>query len=101
MTAKMQLQDGKVKWKKFKMSASYKELLGIDVEPIDSSGKFSQDLRRCRLFKKSGMICENETLNLKNSQTRSSSCQCSAISIGQAKETMEFVFRIQTMLRNT
>ena len=41
------------------------------------------------------MICEDGTSNLKNSQTRSSSCQCSMTSIGQEEVMMEFVFRIQ------
>ena len=50
---------------------------------------------------KSRMIYENETLNLKNSWTGSSSCQCSTTSNGQENETMEFVFRIQKKSRNT
>ena len=43
-------------------------------------------------LEKSRMICESGTLNLGNSQTGSYSCQCSSTSIGQEKETMEFVF---------
>ena len=87
--------------KEFKMWASYKELLGIDGEPIDSSAIFSQDFRHCRFFRKSRVICDNDTLNLKNSQTRSSACHCRTTSIGQEKETMESVFRIQKKSRNT
>ena len=59
------------------------------------SGIFSLDFRHCRFFRKSRVICENETLNLKNSQTGSSS------STGQEKETMELVFRIQNKSWNT
>ena len=70
-------------------------------KPFNSSGIFSQDFRHCRFFKRSRMICENGTSNLRNSQTRSSSCQCSTTSIGQSKETMDFVFRIQKKSRNT
>ena len=47
------------------------------------------------------MICKSGTLNLRNSQTGSSSCQCSTTSIGQEKEMMEFVFRIQKKSRIT
>ena len=35
MTAKMQIQDGNVKWKNAKCPLSYKELLGIDGEAIE------------------------------------------------------------------
>ena len=62
---------------------------------LNSSGIFSQDLRHCRFFKRSRMICGNGTSKLKNSQTGSFLCQCSTTSSGQRKETMEFVFRIQ------
>ena len=40
------------------------------------------------------MICKSGTLNLRNSQRGSPSCQCSTILFGQGKETMRFVFRI-------
>ena len=68
---------------------------------LNSSGIFSQDFRHCRFFRKSRMIYENGTLNLRNSQPGSSSCQCSTTSIGQEKETMEFVFRIEKKSRNS
>ena len=71
-----------------KMHPSYQELLRIDGAAI------FQDFRHCRFFRKS-RICENGTLNLSNLQTGSSSCQCSTASIGQQKETMKFVFRIE------
>ena len=38
------------------------------------------------------MIYKSGTLNLRESQIGSSSCQCSTISIGQRKETVEFPF---------
>ena len=62
---------------------------------LNSSGISSQDLRHCRFFKRSRMFYKSGTLNLRNSQAGSSSCQCSTILIGQAKETMRFVFRTQ------
>ena len=68
---------------------------------MNSSDIYPQDFRHYRFFKRSRMICENGTSNLRNSQTGSSSCQCSTTSIGQSKETMEFVFRIQKKPRNT
>ena len=37
---------------KFKMSASYKELTGIDGEPIELEWNSSHDLHRCTLFKR-------------------------------------------------
>ena len=46
-------------------------------------------------LKRSRMICENGTSNLRHSQTGSSSCQRSTTSIGQQKETKELVFRNQ------
>ena len=67
---------------------------------LNASETFSQDFRHCRFFRKSRMICENGTLNLRNSQTGSSSCQCSTTSIGHGKETMEFVFRVQKKSRD-
>ena len=62
---------------------------------------FLQDLRHCRFFKRSRMIYKSGTLNLRNSQIGSSSCQCSTILIGQEKETMRFVFRVQRTSRRT
>ena len=59
----------------FRQSNSHRELLGIDGEPIEFVWNISQDLRHCRFLRKSTMICENETLNLQNAQTGSSSCQ--------------------------
>ena len=53
----------------FKMSASYKELIGIDGESIELEWNISQDFRHFRFFKRSRMICENVTSNLKNSRT--------------------------------
>ena len=50
---------------------------------------------------RSKIIWEDGIWNPRNSQTGSSLCQCSTTSIGQAKEMMEFVFRIQKKSRNT
>ena len=90
MKAKMQFSDWKVKWKNSKCPSCESM-----EKQLNSSGIFSQDFRRCRFFKRSKMICENGTSNLRDSQTGSSSCHCSTTSIGQRREMMEFVFRIQ------
>ena len=63
-------------------------------ESMENPIEFDWNSTRTSLGK-SRMICENGTLDLKNSQIGSSSCQCSTTSIGQEKETMEFVLRIQ------
>ena len=77
------------RWKsqveEFKMSPSYQELLGIDGEAIE----FPRIFDIADTSEKSSMMCEKETLNLKSSQTGSSSCR-STTSIGQRKEMMEF-----------
>ena len=71
----MKTKDALKRWEgqveEFKMSVSYKELLGIDGEPVEFEWTF-QDFRHCRFCKRSRMICQRETLNLKNSQTGSS-----------------------------
>ena len=84
-----------------KMSASYGELLGIEGKAIEFEWNISQELRHCRFFRWSRVICKNGTLNLKNSQIGSSSGQSSTILVGQEKETMRFVFRIQKKSRHT
>ena len=56
---------------------------------LNSSGMSSQDRRHCRFFKNSRMICKSGTLNLKNSQIGSSSCQFSTILTGQGKGSDE------------
>ena len=76
---------GKVKWKSSKCPLLTKNYWVSMENQLNSSGIFSQDWRRWRFFRKSRMFCENGTLNLKNSQIGSSSCQCSAILIGQKK----------------
>ena len=95
MEAKVQLQDGKVKWKNSKCPLLTKNWQESVENQLNWSDIFSQDRRHCRFFRKSWMICENGTSNLKNSQTRSSSCQFSTTSIGQEKETMEFVEKVK------
>ena len=89
--------DANFRWEveEFKMSLSYKELLGSMEKKLNSSVIFSQGFRHCRFFKRSRMICENGTSNLKNSQTESSSCQCSTTSIGQERKwwNLNFEFR--------
>ena len=47
------------------------------------------------------MIYKSGTMNLRNSQIGSSSCQCSTVLIAQEKETMRFVFRIHKKPRRT
>ena len=87
-----------------KMSASYRELLGIDGEAIESEWNISQDLRHCRSFGSSRVICENGTSNLKSSQIGSSSCQCSTILIGQRKGNDEICMsnaeKVKTYAKN-
>ena len=96
-------KDASARWEgqveEFKMSASLRELLGIDGEALEFEWNISQDLRHSRLFRDSRMTC-NGTLNLRNSQI-GSSCQCSTKVIGQGKETMRSVFRIQKKSRRT
>ena len=92
MIAELHLEDGKVKWKNSKCL-----LTKICWESMENQ----LDFRLCRFFRNSSMICENGTLNLKNSLTGSSSCQCSTTSIGQGKETMDFALRTQKKSRNT
>ena len=79
----------------FKMSPSYTELLRIDGEALEFEWNIFPQFRHCRFFKRSTMICESGTSNLRNSQTRSSLCQCSTTSIGQRSEMMRFVTNAQ------
>ena len=66
MITEMQLWDGKCQVEEFKMSASYKELLVIDGETIEFECEHSsRGFRHCSFFRKSRMICENGTLNLR------------------------------------
>ena len=95
MTAKIQQQDGKVKWVNSKCAFLTKNCRESMENHLNSSGIFSQDFRPCRFLRKFKMFCKSGALNLKNSQTGSSSCQCSTTSIGQEKKTMEVVFRTQ------
>ena len=67
----------------FKLSPSHKECWESMENQLNSSGIFSKDFRHCRFFRKSRMICESGSWNLRDSQTGSSSCQCSTTSIGQ------------------
>ena len=83
------------------MSLSYKELLGIDGEPLEFEWNVLPQFSSLQILQKIQDDCENGTSNLRNSQTGSSSCQCSTTSIGKEKETMEFVFRIQKKSRIT
>ena len=86
MIGKVQLKDGKVKW-----NQDVRFLQRVDRNRW-RSGIFSQDVHHCNFFTK---------FRLGNLQTRSSSCLCSTTSIGQEKEMMEFVFRIQKKSRNS
>ena len=98
-------RDAILRWEgrveEWRMCVSCGELLGIVGQAIELEWTILPGFRYCRFFTKSRMTCESETLNLHNSQTGSSSCQCSTTSFGQEKETMEFVFRIQDKSRNT
>ena len=81
--------DGKVKWKNPNCALTQRIAGNRWRNQLNLSETFSQDFRHWRFFRKSRMMCENETLNLKNSQTGSSSCQCSTTSIGQEKENVK------------
>ena len=89
----MQVQDGKVKRKNSKCPFLTKNCWETMQNQLNSSGMFSKDSRRCRFFRKSRMICESGTLNLKNSQTGSSACQCSTTSNGQESERWNLYFQ--------
>ena len=95
MSTSTQLTDGKVKWNNLKCPLLMENLRESMEKQLNSSGISFQDLRHCRFFRRSRMICRSGTLNVRNSQIGSSSCQCSTTLIGQEKETMRFVFRIQ------
>ena len=77
MEAKAELSDGGRSSGRIQYVPSYKELLGIDGEGIELERNIFPGFSTLQIFRKSRMICEQETLNLKNSQTASSSCQCS------------------------
>ena len=68
------------------MSTSYKEFTDIDGEPVEFEWNSSQDLHRCRFFKRFRIIRKSGTLNFRSLQTGSSSCQCSTTLVGQEKE---------------
>ena len=76
------------------MSASFLRIAGIGGEVTEFEW-----MRHCRFFRRSRLIYKSGTLNLRNSQTGSSSCQCSTTLIGQGRETMRFVFEIQKKSR--
>ena len=59
---KKQLLDGKVRWKNSKCLLLTKNYWESMENQLNSIGKFSQDLRYWRFFRKSRMICENGTL---------------------------------------
>ena len=69
-TAKMQLQDVKVKWKNSTCPVLTKNSWETMENLFNSSGIFSQDFRHCRFFSKSWMICESGTLNLRLDKKR-------------------------------
>ena len=61
----MQFQDVKVKWENSKCPLLTKNCWESMKKQMNSSGILSQDFRHCRFFKRSRMICENGTSNLK------------------------------------
>ena len=101
MSTSTHLKDGKVKWKNLTCPLLMKNYRESMEKQWNSSGISSQDLRRCRFFRRSRMINKSGTRNLRNSHIGSSSCQCSTILVGQEEETMMFVFRIQKKSRCT
>ena len=79
----------------FKMSLSCKELTGIDGETLEFGCNILPGFSLMQLLHKIQDDLRERNIDLRNSQTGSSSCQCSTTSIGQEKETMKFVFRLQ------
>ena len=71
---------------KINMSASYKELKRFDEEPIEFEWNIFPGFTSLQILR---IICKSGTLNLRNVQTGSSSCQCSTTLIGQEKKMME------------
>ena len=53
----IQIWEGQVE--EYRMSPSYKELLGIDGEATEFEWNISQDLRHCRSFKRFRIICNS------------------------------------------
>ena len=64
-----------VQWQNFKCPLLLESYWESMEKHLNSSGISSQDLRLCRFFRRSRMICKSGTLNLRNSQIGSSSCQ--------------------------
>ena len=90
---KKNFADGKVQRQNFKSPLLVVNYWESMEKQLNSSGISYQDLRHCRFFRRSRMFCESGTLNLRNSQTESSLCQCSTI--GQGKEMMDLYFEFR------
>ena len=84
----------------FKMYPSYEELFGIDGEAIEFEWNIFPGISSLRILQEIQRDLKRAS-NLKNSQTGSSSCQCSTTSIGQRKEIMRFAYRMQKKWRIT
>ena len=78
----------------FKMSASYKELTGIDGEPIEFEWNIFPGCTSLQMLHLIQNNLQKRTSNLRSLQTGSSSCQCSTTLTGQEQEMMDFIFRI-------
>ena len=78
----------------FQQSNSYRELFGIDGEPIEFEWHISKDLLHWRSSRRSKETCKIKTSSLKILKDGSSSCQCSMTSIGRGKDIQKSVFRI-------
>ena len=85
----------------FRQTNSYRELLGIDGEPIAFEWNIFPWLTSLEiLLKNPEKICKIETLNLRILKIESSSGQCSMTQNGHRKEIQNNVFQIAKMSRS-
>ena len=82
-----------IKWKISKCRLLTKNCWESMEKQLNSSGIFSLDFHHCRFFESSRKFCEDETSNLKNSQTGSYLCQCST-------EIRHHLVNVQTMRKS-
>ena len=86
--------------KDFQQTDSYRELFGIDGEPIEFEWIIPQDLLRRRSSRRSKKTCKINALNKENLKIGSSSCQCSMTSIGRREAIQKSVFQIPNKSRS-
>ena len=82
----------KLEW--FMKSREYRELDGIDEEPVEFEWKKSQDTQHWSFFVRSKGRWQRTGSNLNCSKIESSSCRCATTSIGHKMATNKSVLRI-------